>query len=300
MGIVVGDGSLGHDFVWDGDGMLMHWSRPAGAAAVYLAACAYSNRARRGHSASATAIKSTPSAPAPAIVAVFAIIHNAALVCFSAFVWVRAGGHFAVELSRVGLRDILCPPPLPTKLPPPPLSGCLHFWCYVFYLSKYYEMVDTLVLIARRKRVILLHALHHAFIPLTMCILFEGRNAVSLIGLGCINSFVHVVMYGYYLSSDLGYAPSLAWKRNITRLQIAQFSTGVAGGTYYWTRYFDGLHVTQWWPRPGLEYTEGCAGGEPTTVLIGFLSNLGLLGMFVSFYVRTYYGGGRSRATKAA
>ena len=54
------------------------------------------------------------------------------------------------------------------------------------------------------------------------------------------------------------------------------------------------------WPRPGLEYTEGCAGGEPTTVLIGFLSNLGLLGMFVSFYVRTYYGGGRSRATKAA
>ena len=38
----------------------------------------------------------------------------------------------------------------------------MYFWCYIFYLSKYYELVDTALLMLRGKRVIALHAIHHA------------------------------------------------------------------------------------------------------------------------------------------
>ena len=40
-------------------------------------------------------------------------------------------------------------------------------------LTRYYELVDTLLIVLRRKRVILLHAFHHASMPLVMWLCFE-------------------------------------------------------------------------------------------------------------------------------
>ena len=112
-------------------------------------------------------------------------------------------------------------------------------------MSKYYEMVDTLLLILRQKPVITLHALHHAFIPLTMCLLFDGRVSFSLVALAVVNSFVHVVMYAYYLASALRMTPPVWWKKSITRLQIFQFTIGVIGGTYYWLVYVKELRIVR-------------------------------------------------------
>ena len=40
-------------------------------------------------------------------------------------------------------------------------------------LTRYYELVDTLLIVLRRKRVILLHAFHHASMPIVMWLCFE-------------------------------------------------------------------------------------------------------------------------------
>ena len=181
----------------------------------------------------------------------------------------------------------------------------MYFWCYIFYLSKYYELVDTALLMLRGKRVIALHAIHHAFIPLTMCILFDGGVSVSLVSLSIVNGFVHFVMYGYFLAVDLGFAPPLWWKRSITQLQILQvthcapvaklpphgvpgplallsacsccvrlpqFTIGVVGGSYYWQMHMRDLklHIdpAALLPTPWLSYTPTCAGGEPIPVLL--------------------------------
>ena len=40
-------------------------------------------------------------------------------------------------------------------------------------LTRYYELVDTLLIVLRRKRVILLHGFHHASMPLVMWLCFE-------------------------------------------------------------------------------------------------------------------------------
>ena len=272
----------GDSFKWDGDGWLMHWSRPSAVAALYLLACAVHN-ARLGSRGKARDGEDRPSALLSAV----SVVHNWLLVAFSTFVCVMSAYHFAAHLAHSGLHTVLCQPPIAGGALPPPLGGRLHFWSYVFYLSKYYEMFDTVLLIARGKRVIPLHALHHAFIPLVMCVLFEGRVAFSLVALSVVNSFVHVVMYSYYLASALQLKPPLSWKRQITRLQIAQFSFGVLGGSYYWLMYIrePRLQLDTW---PPLTYTEGCAGGEPRTVLVGYLTNVFLLLLFVSFYKAAY------------
>ena len=355
-------------FAWDGTGALMQWHVPATTAVLYLVACiVHNSRLPRRGVALQTA--KTPWLDRAAV------LHNMLLVGFSGLVFVVAGYHFIRMVADVGLHAFLCPPTLDDASvqwsvltwltggafshhlsdPPPPLSGPLHYWCYVFYISKYYEvrcgrpppagwlasvlalmspdvslspfarappclppshppsllvsslpplqLVDTLLLMLRRKRIIFLHAVHHAFIPLVMVLLFDGRVSVSLVGLTCLNSLVHVVMYAYFLLSALHLQPTIGWKRQITRLQIVQFSMGVVGGTYYWLLYFQRPRLV-WDPRsqptglsalvaslPRLEYVEGCRGGEPRVVLVGYVMNCLLLALFLRFYRDEYWRG---------
>ena len=292
--------TIGDDFTWNDTTWLSHWSQPATAAAIYLLACGIHNsRLHRMKREAANAAAKNAASPSTPLLDAAAIAHNIVLVAFSALVCIIATYHFVERVAKAGLHNVLCPPPLPaTSAPPPPLSGRLHYWCYVFYVSKYYEMVDTLLLILRQKPVITLHALHHAFIPLTMCLLFDGRVSFSLVALAVVNSFVHVVMYAYYLASALRMTPPVWWKKSITRLQIFQFTIGVIGGTYYWLVYVKELRVVRQSEsgRSGvrsllplyLTYTEGCDGGEPWTVLVGYLMNAMLLFLFVRFYQSAY------------
>ena len=165
-------------FVWDGKGSLMHWSTPALVSTIYLAICA-------AHSLRRT---KPPLASARTLDTVTAL-HNVLLAAFSAVACAAGTYYLAAHLSKNGgLHPFLCPPvPSEPSLTPPPLSGPLHGWCYIFYLSKYWELVDTLLLISRGKRVVFLHAFHHALLPPLMAALFHGRVSVSLVGLTVLN-----------------------------------------------------------------------------------------------------------------
>ena len=270
-------------FVWDGRGFLMQWPPPVIAAVAYLTGCVVHNR-------SVAALSSAPKATSQkerglTLLDRAAVAHNAVLVVFSAVVCTCSTLLVAQYIGSVGWREFLCDSR--TSEPQSPLRGPLHGWCFVFYVSKYYEMVDTLLIVLRGRRVIALHALHHALMPLVMYLLFEGTVSVSLVALSVVNSFVHIVMYSYYLATALNLRPPDVWKKQITRLQIFQFSLGVFGGTYYWICYFRDLRVSSAWP-PRFSYTPGCAGGEPRMVLIGYVMNLSLLLLFSNFYIRAY------------
>ncbi len=291
-------------FVWEsGSTLLMRRSVPATVGAIYLAAVfAHNARLRRLGKPSASARKESSSPWLDAA----AVVHNALLVAFSAVVFVVSTFHASAQIRASGLHRFICPEPAPpaggsvfgawwpaassSAAAPPPLSGPLHFWCYVFYASKYYELLDTAILAARRKRVIFLHAVHHALIPYVMWLCFDGRVSVSLVGLATLNSLVHVVMYAYYLAVALGAEPPLGWKKQITRLQIAQFGVGTAGGLYYWRHHLRGPRLELGGGLPRIGYDGGCAGGDSTTVFAGFCMNLLLLCLFVRFYRRAYGG----------
>ena len=91
-GFILGDG-----FIFDGEeGLLMHWSRPAVAALVYLICCAVNNQRRPSSER-----KQTP-APQPLLDAV-SVLHNLGLVAFSAVVF--AGSAQSCK-SQLGPRPI--------------------------------------------------------------------------------------------------------------------------------------------------------------------------------------------------
>ena len=105
-------------------------------------------------------------------------------------------------------------------------SGPLFFWSYIYYLSKYYELFDTVLqlLKGRPPPHFFLHVYHHAAVLLMAWAWLEYRQTLQFGGL-LFNTAVHVVMYYYYFRRVLGL--STPWKRFVTQFQIIQFGTSL-------------------------------------------------------------------------
>jgi len=96
----------------------------------------------------------------------------------------------------------------------------LQFWCYIFYVSKYYELLDTLFLILRKKPIRVVQKWHHS----SVLVLFWSYNNSRMIVhyyLAVVNSFVHIFVYGFFVCATLNI--NVPWKNYITMLQIGQF-----------------------------------------------------------------------------
>ena len=118
-------------------------------------------------------------------------------------------------------------------------------WLWLFYWSKYWELLDTVLLVLRGKDLTVLHVYHHAIvIPeawfLTQAALPWNVGAVSL------NTGVHVIMYFYFALTSLGRTPW--WRRYVTVVQIAQFTTAApcaVAWLYFHSRTAAGCSGTQ-------------------------------------------------------
>ena len=47
-------------------------------------------------------------------------------------------------------------------------TGPIFFWSYIYYLSKFYELLDTVILVLRKKDLSFLHLYHHSMVMM-MC-----------------------------------------------------------------------------------------------------------------------------------
>ncbi|KAK3595556.1 hypothetical protein CHS0354_021667 [Potamilus streckersoni] len=144
--------------------------------------------------------------------------------------------------------------------------------CWLFFISKYVELSDTVFFILRKKnsQVTFLHVFHHGALPIFW---WFGVKIVPG-GFGTfhtmVNAFVHTVMYFYYGVSALGprYRKYLWWKRYITILQLTQF-------------FIVTLHNSQ------LLFVH--CDNYPVIFAIaiqGFTSSVAIL--FLNFYIKTY------------
>ena len=101
-------------------------------------------------------------------------------------------------------------------------EGPLFFWSYIYYISKYYELFDTIL--ARLNGSSLpfpvLHIFHHSCVLVMAWAWLEYAQTLQFGGL-LFNTFVHVVMYYYYAVRATG--KRVWWKQWVTRLQIVQF-----------------------------------------------------------------------------
>ncbi|XP_043786686.1 elongation of very long chain fatty acids protein AAEL008004 isoform X1 [Apis laboriosa] len=98
---------------------------------------------------------------------------------------------------------------------------------YIYFLAKLSELLDTVFFVLRKKenQITFLHLYHHTVMPMVSwgaTKYYPGGHGTFI---GVINSFVHIIMYTYYLLAALlpQYQKYLWWKKYITTLQMGQF-----------------------------------------------------------------------------
>jgi len=104
----------------------------------------------------------------------------------------------------------------------------LDFWMYHFFLSKFWEWIDTWILILKGKDVwppsnsqFFLHVFHHTTTASIAWLAWRGEFAIAWIG-PLTNSFVHTPMYAYYFLTDF-WPGARRYGIFITPIQIFQF-----------------------------------------------------------------------------
>lgn len=141
-------------------------------------------------------------------------LHNAILVVWSLLMNLAL---LKCIYERPSWSDIFCPQ-LPGK------SEFEDRVLWILLVSKYYELVDTVVHILLGHQISFLHTFHHCIVLVTTSMWFVANSGMILIG-GAFNTGVHVIMYTYYFRSSLGLKTS--WKAWVTRTQIIQFVTSM-------------------------------------------------------------------------
>jgi len=109
---------------------------------------------------------------------------------------------------------------------------------YLFLLSKVWEMFDTVLLVANKKKVIWLHLIHHSSTyPLTGA-LFYGSVGFDFLPV-FLNLFVHALMYSYYASPKT----FSALRIHMTTMQIVQFLIVLAFCILHWVQFLTSGHL---------------------------------------------------------
>ncbi|KAI9841944.1 MAG: hypothetical protein M1838_003340 [Thelocarpon superellum] len=108
----------------------------------------------------------------------------------------------------------------------------LAFYGWLFYISKFYEVVDTAIILAKGKQSSTLQLFHHTG---AMFCMWAGIRymAPPIAMFVTVNSGIHAMMYMYYTLTALGTPIPVVIKRTLTTMQIMQFLAGTSGAIAY-------------------------------------------------------------------
>ncbi|CAO3576623.1 unnamed protein product [Absidia cylindrospora] len=149
---------------------------------------------------------------------------------------------------------------------------------YMNYLVKYWELLDTVFLVLKKKKLEFLHYFHHSMTMVLCYTQLGGKTPVSWVPIA-LNLSVHVLMYYYYFRTASG--AKIWWKKHLTTMQIVQFviDLGVIYFCFY-TYYAYTYH-------PSLPNLGTCTGTE-VSALSGCALLTSYLFLFINFYRITY------------
>ena len=192
-----------------------------------------------------------------------AFIHNTFLCSLSALMAIgtlievfqvtRASGFGGVICDRGGVA----------------MQGRLGGWMYIFYLSKFYELLDTILMVLKKRPLNFLHVYHHSVV-LPLFYVYMRTGMVLQWILVVANSSVHVLMYYYYACATMG--RRVWWKKYITQAQIIQFI----------------IDLTATWPYPFLYFSKTGCSGNMRGWLFGQAVGASFFKLFSDFYSRSY------------
>lgn len=160
-------------------------------------------------------------APKGPVIQSITILHSSLLAVYSLWTCVNTVSIVVPHVMEVGFLPAMCDAS-------GELWGAkgLSFWVTHFYLSKFYEFIDTWLIVLKGRQPIFLQTYHHAGVVLLMWGFVVTRNTAAGAILTCLNSFIHTLMYSYYVMAAFGINSPL--KNYLTMAQMIQFLVGIA------------------------------------------------------------------------
>ncbi|KAI8987260.1 fatty acid elongase [Mycotypha africana] len=197
-------------------------------------------------------------------------LHNAFLTIISFVLLALLVEQLAPKLINKGLYYTICSEDAWTQE--------LELLYYLNYLVKWYELIDTVFLVLKKKKLEFLHYFHHS---MTMALCYTqlvGRTTVSWVPI-TLNLAVHVLMYYYYFRTASG--ARIWWKQYLTTMQIIQFVIDLVV-IYSCTYSYFAFTYAKSLPNFG-----DCAGTE-SAAAFGCAILTSYLFLFINFYRITY------------
>ncbi|ETV69797.1 hypothetical protein H257_14622 [Aphanomyces astaci] len=153
-------------------------------------------------------------------VTALSVVHNFLLAVYSGWTFYNSASIFYHHYqTNPGYSNFMCD-----------ASGkhwsIISWWFTHFYVSKFYEFVDSWIVYLKGDKPILLQTYHHAGIILCMYCLIQAQATAPALVVTSFNSFIHTIMYTYYLFATLGYRSPYA--KYLTMAQLTQFLVGIS------------------------------------------------------------------------
>ena len=111
----------------------------------------------------------------------------------------------------------------------------LAYLIYMFYISKYYEYFDTVIMVmnGNMEQVTVLHVYHHSSISCIWWLITYSEPGGDVYFSAMINCFIHMCMYCYYLlSSIIPKESNQLCGKYLTQMQISQFVLNIVQSLY--------------------------------------------------------------------
>ncbi|XP_054687880.1 elongation of very long chain fatty acids protein 3 [Grus americana] len=185
------------------------------------------------------------------------------LALFSAIGAYRVWKQVAFILSTKGLKQSVCSQSFYVH----PVS---KLWVFLFVLTKFLELGDTVFIVLRKNKLIFLHWYHHAT---AMVVSWYGyKEMVAGSGwLTALNFSIHAIMYSYYTVRAAGFQVPRSIAMVITISQMVQMLAYVVMNALiiFWME--DKVCHTTW-----------------TVVFLSSVVYISLLVLFCNFFLKTY------------
>ncbi|KAI8388372.1 fatty acid elongase [Radiomyces spectabilis] len=197
-------------------------------------------------------------------------LHNLLLTIVSGALLVLLLEQLIPQLARHGLYYTICSAHAYTPQ--------LELIYYLNYLVKYWELLDTVFLVVKKKKLEFLHYFHHSMTMALCYTQLAGRTTVSWVPI-VLNLTVHVLMYYYYYRTASG--AKIWWKRYLTTMQIIQFVIDlivIYTVSYSYYAYTYATHLPNF----------GTCAGEESAAAFGSAILTSYLFLFINFYRVTY------------
>jgi len=169
-------------------------------------------------------------------------------------------------LYNKGFNELVCMPERELYF------GFPFFCCWLFALSKYAELIDTVFIIMRKRPLHFIHWYHH-----TTVLAYTWFSLVVMTPPGAlfavVNTFVHSIMYYYFFLAACGNRPS--WGRFVTIIQLTQMVAGITISSF-WTYFY----LSESYPCP-LEHANAYMFSTLALYASYFL-------LFLNFYLQRY------------